>query len=72
MIGQMRAGLNQMLAVIQHQQQVLIAQVANQQLQCCPVAGIVQSEYGCDVLGDLITMGQRGQLNQPDPIRIVA
>ena len=68
--GQLGAGLDDMLAVVQHQQQVLFAQLFGQRRQHALVGLVAHPQHQGDGLVYQGRVGQRGQLDQPHAVGI--
>src|SRR4029453_8557885 len=67
-VGEVRAGGDEVLAVVQDQQELSIARVFQKRIENWPVWSFVDVEYGGNSLRDEARIGQRGQINNPDAI----
>jgi len=67
--GQDRARIAQMLAVVQHQQQLLVRQILQQRVSWQAWRVITQSQCRYHGLWHQLTVPKLGQISQPHPIR---
>ena len=67
--GQRRAGVQQVLAVVQHQQQRPRPQGGDQAVQQRHPRRLAHAQGGRHGLGHQRRVGEGGQLHQPDPVR---
>ena len=68
-VGQLGACVDQVLAIIQYQQHILIAQVRGERGEQRPAGLLTHTQHGGDCLRNERRIGQWRQLDQPDSIR---
>jgi hypothetical protein len=71
LLGQGRAGLHKVFAVVENQQQTPIGNVLDQRVGYGTSCLLLHAKYGCDRLWHQPFIGLRGQLDKPYTVRIV-
>ena len=67
-LGHLRRGLDHMLAIVEHQHELLRAQRVRDRERRCRARSKFEPERGCDGNRDQLRVGQRHQLDGPNPI----
>jgi hypothetical protein len=66
--GQFGTGINHVLAVIQHEQQIAMSQVRPKPIRCASAPASAQAQHPRDLRGDVGRRGRRGEVDQPHPV----
>jgi len=71
LLGEFGAVLHDMLDIVEQEKQFLSSQVIRQRIEDFPARLLVHVQRGGHPFGDQPGIGERGELNQPDSIRVV-
>ena len=66
--GQLRGRLDEMLAIVEHEQDRAVGQVLDQAIERGPARILAQPERGAGRRSDMLGGGQRRELDQPDAV----
>ena len=67
-VGQLGRGVDQVLTVVEHEQEVLVSQRVEQGFGIGPPRLLPQPEGGRDRSRDLGRLGERGEIDEPDTV----